>query len=61
MDCWKLVSAAIGNADRILLYGPPGTGKTYAAATKDIGYNMDGDENVYQVTMTEDTAKILHN
>ena len=56
MDCWKLVSAAIGNADRILLYGPPGTGKTYAAATKDIGYNMDGDENVYQITMTEDTA-----
>ena len=56
MDCWKLVSAAIGNADRVLLYGPPGTGKTYAAATNKVGLNMDGDPNVYQITMTEDTA-----
>ena len=56
MDCWKLVSAAIGNADRVLLYGPPGTGKTYAAATNKVGLNMDGNPNVYQITMTEDTA-----
>ena len=56
MNCWKLVASAIGNADRILLYGPPGTGKTYAAATQKIGLNMDGDPNVYQITMTEDTA-----
>ena len=56
MDCWNLVANAIGNADRILLYGPPGTGKTYAAATNKIGYNMDGEPNVYQITMTEDTA-----
>lgn len=56
MDCWKLVANAIGNADRILLYGPPGTGKTYAAATNKVGYNMEGDPNVYQITMTEDTA-----
>lgn len=56
MDCWKLVENAIGNADRVLLYGPPGTGKTFAAATNKIGYNMKGDPNVYQITMTEDTA-----
>ena len=56
MDCWKLVSAAIGNADRVLLYGPPGTGKTYAAATNKVGLNMEGNPNVYQITMTEDTA-----
>lgn len=56
MDCWQLVASAIGNADRILLYGPPGTGKTYAAATQKVGLNMDGDPNVYQITMTEDTA-----
>lgn len=56
MDCWQLVAGAIGNADRILLYGPPGTGKTFAAATNKIGYNMEGDPNVYQITMTEDTA-----
>ena len=56
MDCWELVAAAIGNADRVLLYGPPGTGKTYAAATNKVGLNMDGDPNVYQITMTEDTA-----
>ena len=56
MDCWKLVANAIGNADRILLYGPPGTGKTFAAATNKIGYRKDGEPNVYQITMTEDTA-----
>ena len=56
MDCWKLVSAAIGNADRVLLYGPPGTGNTYAAATNKVGLNMEGNPNVYQITMTEDTA-----
>ena len=56
MDCWELEAAAIGNADRVLLYGPPGTGKTYAAATNKVGLNMDGDPNVYQITMTEDTA-----
>tara|TARA_Y100000592_G_scaffold46583_1_gene73958 strand:+ start:19246 stop:20001 length:756 start_codon:yes stop_codon:yes gene_type:complete len=56
MDCWSMVAKAIGNADRILLYGPPGTGKTYAAATNAIGYTMEGEPNVYQITMTEDTA-----
>ena len=56
MDCWQLVAGAIGNSDRILLYGPPGTGKTFAAATNKIGYDVEGDPNVYQITMTEDTA-----
>ena len=56
MDCWKLVASAIGQADRVLLYGPPGTGKTFVAATNKVGYNMEGEPNVYQITMTEDTA-----
>jgi len=56
ITCWDQVTAAIGNADRILLYGPPGTGKTYAAATNKVGLNMNGEPNVYQITMTEDTA-----
>jgi MoxR-like ATPase len=56
MDCWQMIANAIGKADRILLYGPPGTGKTYAAATNKIGYTMEGEPNVYQITMTEDTA-----
>lgn len=54
--CWEAVDAAIGNADRILLYGPPGTGKTYSAATQKVGMTLEGEPNVYQVTMTEDTA-----
>ena len=64
INCWKLVSAAIGNADRILLYGPPGTGKTYAAATESLDFVKYPDtedetkvtQDIYQVTMTEDTA-----
>lgn len=56
VTCWDKVKSAIGNSDRILLYGPPGTGKTYAAATNKVGLNMKGDPNVYQITMTEDTA-----
>ena len=55
-NCWKAIENAIGNTDRILLYGPPGTGKTYAAATNKVGYTLEGEPNVYQITMTEDTA-----
>tara|TARA_R100001463_G_scaffold49132_3_gene98748 strand:- start:1975 stop:2748 length:774 start_codon:yes stop_codon:yes gene_type:complete len=56
VTCWDKVKTAIGNSDRILLYGPPGTGKTYAAATNKVGLNLQGEPNVYQITMTEDTA-----
>lgn len=56
IDCWKLIERAIGQSDRILLYGPPGTGKTYSAATVRTPKLSSGRNNVYQVTMTEDTA-----
>jgi MoxR-like ATPase len=60
-DCWELVESVVGNSRRVLLYGPPGTGKTYAAVkantptaySKSAGKEID---NVYQITMTEDTA-----
>lgn len=55
-DCWKLVNSVIGKSNRILLYGPPGTGKTYSAVKTNAPLNMDGDPNVFAVTMTEDTA-----
>ena len=55
-DCWKLVDNVIGNSNRILLYGAPGTGKTYSAVKQNTPFNLDGEPNVYQVTMTEDTA-----
>ena len=55
-DCWKLVDSVIGNSNRILLYGAPGTGKTYSAVKQNTPLNLDGEPNVYQVTMTEDTA-----
>ncbi len=56
LDCWKLANAVLGKSRRILLYGPPGTGKTYSAVKTNAPLDMDGKPNVYQVTMTEDTA-----
>ena len=55
-DCWKQIQAVVGKSKRILLYGPPGTGKTYSAVKQTTPLNADGTPNVYQVTMTEDTA-----
>ena len=55
-DCWKLVNAVIGKSDRVLLYGAPGTGKTYSAVKEKAPLGIDGEPNVYQITMTEDTA-----
>ena len=55
-DCWKQIQAVVGKSKRILLYGPPGTGKTYSAVKQTTPLNEDGTPNVYQVTMTEDTA-----
>ena len=60
-DCWELVESVLGNSRRVLLYGPPGTGKTYSAVktntpkaySKSAGKEID---NIYQITMTEDTA-----
>ena len=60
-DCWELVESVLGNSRRVLLYGPPGTGKTYSAVktntpkaySKSVGKEID---NIYQITMTEDTA-----
>ena len=55
-DCWKQIQAVLGKTRRVLLYGPPGTGKTYSAVKQTAPLNADGTPNVYQVTMTEDTA-----
>ena len=55
-DCWKLVNAVLGQSRRILLYGPPGTGKSYSAVKQNAPLNMNGEPNVFSVTMTEDTA-----
>ena len=55
-DCWKLVSSVLGKSRRVLLYGPPGTGKTYSAVAQSTPLDMNGNPNVYQITMTEDTA-----
>lgn len=55
-DCWKLVNAVLGQSRRILLYGPPGTGKSYSAVKQNAPLNMEGEPNVFSVTMTEDTA-----
>ena len=55
-NCWKMITAVIGRSDRILLYGPPGTGKTYSAVKQAAPMDSDGNANVYQITMTEDTA-----
>ena len=60
-DCWEAVDLAIANSERVLLYGPPGTGKTYSAVkvkppkivNPDTGKKR---SNVFQITMTEDTA-----
>ena len=54
--CWKQINAILGNSRRILLHGPPGTGKTYSAVKQNAPLDMDGNPNVYQITMTEDTA-----
>ena len=60
-NCWEAVDLAIANSERVLLYGPPGTGKTYSAVkvkppkivNPDTGKKR---SNVFQITMTEDTA-----
>ena len=55
-DCWKMVASVLGKSRRVLLYGPPGTGKTYSAVKQSTPLDINGNPNVYQVTMTEDTA-----
>ena len=55
-DCWSMVSSVLGRSRRVLLYGPPGTGKTYSAVKHNAPMNMEGKPNVFQITMTEDTA-----
>ena len=55
-DCWKMIASVLGKSRRVLLYGPPGTGKTYSAVKQSTPLDMDGKPNVYQITMTEDTA-----
>ena len=55
-DCWKMVSSVLGKSRRVLLHGPPGTGKTYSAVKVSTPMDMEGNPNVYQITMTEDTA-----
>ena len=55
-DCWDLIKQVLGKSRRVLLYGPPGTGKTYSAVKQSTPLDMNGNANVYQVTMTEDTA-----
>jgi MoxR-like ATPase len=55
-ECWQLINDVIPVSQRILLYGPPGTGKTYSAVKENAPINQDGSTNVYQITMTEDTA-----
>ena len=55
-DCWKQIQAVLGKTRRVLLHGPPGTGKTYSAVKQTAPLNADGTPNVYQITMTEDTA-----
>ena len=56
MNCWDLLNDVISVSNRILLYGPPGTGKTYSAVKQDQPINAFGEPNVFQITMTEDTA-----
>jgi|TARA_Y100000114_G_C11663140_1_gene280015 MoxR-like ATPase len=51
-----MVSSVLGRSRRVLLYGPPGTGKTYSAVKQNAPMNMEGKPNVFQITMTEDTA-----
>ena len=53
--CWDLVSYVIGKSDRVLLYGPPGTGKTYSAVKNNAPLNINGDANVFQLVMTEES------
>ena len=55
-DCWQLINDVIPVSQRILLWGPPGTGKTYSAVKENAPINTNGNANVFQITMTEDTA-----
>ena len=55
-DCWQLINDVIPVSQRILLQGPPGTGKTYSAVKENAPININGNANVFQITMTEDTA-----
>ena len=54
--CWDLAQFVIGKTDRILLYGPPGTGKTQSAVKENVPLNINGDPNVYQITLTEEST-----
>ena len=56
LDCWQLINEVLGKSRRVLLYGPPGTGKTYSAVKKNTPVDLNGFLNVFQITMTEDTA-----
>ena len=56
IDCWKLIQSVLGRSRRVLLFGPPGTGKTYSAVKQGTPLDINGNANVYQITMTEDTA-----
>ena len=53
-SCWDLANLIIGKTNRILLYGAPGTGKTYSAVKQNAPLNINGEANVFQLTMTEE-------
>ena len=55
-SCWDLANLIIGKTNRILLYGAPGTGKTYSAVKQNAPLNINGEANVFQLTMTEETS-----
>lgn len=55
-DCWKMIDSVLGKSRRVLLFGPPGTGKTYSAVKTNAPLDIHGQPNVFQITMTEDTA-----
>ena len=54
--CWDLAQLVIGNSNRVLLYGPPGTGKTHTAVKENTPLNINGEPNVFQITMTEESS-----
>jgi len=54
--CWELAQLVLGKSDRVLLYGPPGTGKTHSAVKENAPLNINGDPNVYQITLTEEST-----
>lgn len=54
--CWQLANLVVGKSNRVLLYGPPGTGKTHVAVKENAPLNINGDPNVFQITMTEEST-----